>query len=99
MESKEGKWRCLRYSSKSRYLPGRWRVWSPTGSWILFSCWRRNFLVLRSSVSDPKTLNNAIGLFVEDKPDQPRGVLFKLNGSYYGFYGRALWEWLREDQE
>ena len=27
---------------------------------------------------------------------QPRCAIFRLNGSYWGFYDRGLWEWMEE---
>ena len=51
----------------------------------------RSFLI--ESTKDSKAIVEDIGLGSE--PDATAGVIFRLNGSYSGFYYNSLWETLR----
>ena len=53
-------------------------------------------LLVRSPL-EPTTLGTLTGITGEDDDSQV-GVIFKLNGSYHGFYKRELWNWLTENR-
>ena len=57
-----------------------------------------NALLVESEVAKASVLSDL--LEIGDDLDPPRiGVVFKLNGSYSGFYAKDLWSWLEEIQE
>ncbi|MXZ46768.1 MAG: hypothetical protein F4Z08_07255 [Chloroflexi bacterium] len=49
-------------------------------------------------------IGRAIGAYPPDEepteaappPPQPRSIILKLNGAFWGYYGGGLWEWLEE---
>ena len=49
-------------------------------------------MLVRSYADSPQMLTDHIGMS-GDMP-QTTGVVFKLNGSYFGYYRKALWQWL-----
>lgn len=52
-------------------------------------------MVIQSPADDPQALSVWLDLTGESSSPHT-GVLFKLNGSYYGHYYSGLWDWLRE---
>ena len=55
-------------------------------------------LIIRSHAMTPKVISDLIGL--SSGAEQHRtGVVFKLNGSYHGYYQSKLWDWLSENRE
>ena len=50
-------------------------------------------LVVRSYAENPQILSNHFGM-TSDLPKLRSGVVFKLNGSYFGFHDPRLWDWL-----
>lgn len=57
----------------------------------------RVFLV-RSYVSNPNNVSSIAGIGPSKSDDEASrsGVVFRLNGSYYGYYNGRLWDWLAE---
>lgn len=55
-------------------------------------------LVIRSHAAKPKVISDLIG-FLGDQEHPRIGVVFKLNGSYNGYYMSTLWDWLSENRE
>ena len=55
------------------------------------------FLV-HSHIDNPEVLGDMFGMSDDSRPPQI-GVVFKLNGSYSGYYHSDLWEWLAEARE
>ncbi len=54
-------------------------------------------LLVRSYVDNPKVLSDLTGMSSESE-SPPVGVVFKLNGSYHGYYHKDLWDWLAENR-
>lgn len=52
-------------------------------------------LLLRSPIESPVALRDRLDIGMEGH----RGVVFKLNGSYGGFYSASLWDWLKEGRD
>jgi hypothetical protein len=52
-------------------------------------------LAISSYVENPQVLSEHLGM-VGGAADKRVGVVFKLNGSYKGYYRKTLWEWLSE---
>ena len=52
-------------------------------------------VLIRSYIDNPQGLSQQLGM-----PDQPErvGVVLKLNGSYFGYYRKQLWDWLSEQR-
>ena len=55
------------------------------------------FLV-HSQIDSPEILGDMFGMS-DDSGSPQIGVVFKLNGSYSGYYHNDLWEWLAEARE
>ena len=55
-------------------------------------------LLVRSSIENTKDLSAFFDLTGEGD-DPASGVIFKLNGSYYGYYSSSLWDWLAKGRE
>ena len=51
-------------------------------------------LLMLTPIDNPKTIRDLIGI-----GEDSTGAVFKLNGSYSGFYDEKLWEWLRVARE
>ena len=52
-------------------------------------------LIVCLHTSEPSFLAQAFGLYGKG-PDPSLGAVFRLQGSYSGFYHVALWDWLQE---
>lgn len=52
------------------------------------------FLVSDDALAETVSVN--VGIKGDDRVDEARGVVFRLNGAYAGYTKRALWEWLSE---
>ena len=52
-------------------------------------------ILIRSYASNPQQLSDIAG-FGGDDPKKRAGVVFRLNGFYYGFFDKSLWDWLEE---
>ena len=52
-------------------------------------------LVIRTPALAPRVLSDTIG-FGENRRG---GVVFKMNGSYHGYFRKTLWDWLKENTE
>jgi hypothetical protein len=50
-----------------------------------------NILLFQSYVDNPQYLRDPLGIDASTT-----GVLFKLNGSYSGYFSQSLWDWLKE---
>lgn len=51
--------------------------------------------ILKTNISDVEYAREVFSLSAES--DAPRvGAVFKLNGSYSGYYYEPLWDWLKE---
>ncbi len=55
-------------------------------------------LLVRTSIENTKDLSAFFDL-TGDGDDPISGVVFKLNGSYYGYYSSSLWDWLAKGRE
>ena len=55
-------------------------------------------LLVQTPISDPKSLSASFGLSDEAGTSNV-GVVFKLDGSYYGHYYSSLWDWLKKARE
>lgn len=53
---------------------------------------KRAFLVRADSISD--WVADSIGIKSDDRIEGATGVVFRLRGSYAGFFERSVWEWL-----
>ena len=53
-----------------------------------------NTIILRSAIDNPTALSKSLGLSGESDPPNNIGVVFTLNGSYYGYHAQTLWDWL-----
>lgn len=62
----------------------------------LFQLSERDF-VIRSYLSDPKLLAPVVGI-TGDTEGSAVGVVFRLNGSYWGYFDKDLWNWLMEER-
>lgn len=51
-------------------------------------------MLIRSVINSPETLSKLLEL-----SEERSGVVFKMNGSYHGYYFTSLWDWLAEDRE
>ena len=51
-------------------------------------------LVVRSVAHDPAVVSSLARM-----SDERSGVVFRLNGSYQGFFYKSLWDWLKEGRE
>lgn len=52
-------------------------------------------LLIRCHADLPRVVSDSLGM--SDEHSEPVvGVVFKLNGSYFGYYGKDLWDWLAE---
>ena len=59
-----------------------------------------NELLIRAYIDDPTQLGKQFGIQVTPETSSPSlGVVFKLNGSYSGYYYANLWDWLTETRE
>ena len=56
-------------------------------------------LLIQTPIDEAKHLGTFFGLDGEPNDDADVGVIFKLNGSYYGNYFSELWDWLRKARE
>ena len=56
-----------------------------------------NTLLVRGYADNPRMLSLSIGISGEESPPI-LGVVFKLNGSYFGYHYPALWDWLAESR-
>ncbi len=54
-----------------------------------------NALLVSCSAETPRVLSETLGMSSE-RPEPTSGVVFKLNGSYFGYYDSDLWDWLTE---
>ena len=61
----------------------------------LFEIYQLNpqVVVLYARNPMPSTVSSELFDFDSEKP----GVVFKLNGSWAGYYYKDLWEWMKED--
>ena len=50
-----------------------------------------DLVLFQSHVDNPQYLREPLGI-----DDSSAGVLFKLNGSYSGYFSKSLWAWLTE---
>ena len=57
-----------------------------------------NLVLLASPHSSAEHISTAFGFTGESNPERT-GVVFKLNGSYFGYYYSSLWNWLRKARE
>ena len=55
-------------------------------------------LLVRTSIENTKDLSALFDL-AGDGEDPRTGVIFKLNGSYYGYHSSSLWDWLAKGRE
>ena len=55
-------------------------------------------LLVQTPISDPKSLSMSFGLS-DEAGSSNVGVVFKLDGSYYGHYYSSLWDWLKKARE
>ena len=55
------------------------------------------FLVQSNSIAEDVAI--AAGIKGDEKVENARGVVFRLNGSYSGFTKSSLWDWLQQAQE
>ncbi len=55
-------------------------------------------LLVRTSIENTKDLSSFFDLAGEGE-DPTTGVIFKLNGSYYGYHSSSLWDWLAKGRE
>ena len=52
-----------------------------------------NGMLIRCPWDNPQWVSNHLG--ITNEPMGPRvGVVFKLEGSYHGYYNPQLWDWL-----
>ena len=51
-------------------------------------------LLMQTPIDNPQAIRDLLGI-----GEGLTGAVFKLNGSYSGFYDEKLWEWLREARE
>ncbi len=55
-------------------------------------------LLVRSYADSPQQIAQLFGMYgTEEHPHV--GVVLKLEGSYYGYYDSALWDWLGRSRE
>ena len=55
-------------------------------------------LLVRSHADSPQQIAQLLGMYgTEEHPHV--GVVLKLEGSYYGYYHSALWDWLERSRE
>ena len=57
-----------------------------------------NALLVRTATENPQALSDVFGL-ADDEGAAHVGVIFRLNGSYYGHYYESLWDWLKKARE
>ena len=67
----------------------------------LFETYRLDEKVILLWAKNPIPASAPSDLFRMDEPEGPddnavTGVVFKLNGSFAGYYDKGLWKWLRE---
>lgn len=55
-------------------------------------------LLVRTATENPQALSDVFGL-ADDEGSANVGVIFRLNGSYYGHYYASLWDWLKQARE
>ncbi len=55
------------------------------------------FLVQGEGIA--QTVSEAVGIKGDERVEEARGVVFKINHSYSGFASRALWDWLGQAEE
>lgn len=55
------------------------------------------FLVQGDGIA--QSVSEAVGIKGDDRVEDARGVVFKINHSYSGFTSRALWDWLGQAEE
>ncbi len=53
-------------------------------------------LAIRSFAQNPQVLGDYFGM--NDTPPSRSGIVFKLNGAYFGFQESGLWDWLEENR-
>ena len=53
-------------------------------------------MLVRSYASNPQMLAERFGM--SGTTPSTKGVVFKLNGSYFGYYREDLWKWLEESR-
>ena len=52
-------------------------------------------VLIESSVAKAGTLSELLGMTDDSEGQEPlKGVVFKLNGSYGGYWPQSLWDWL-----
>ena len=56
-------------------------------------------VLLRTPLNSPRIIAAHVGMAESDAADPRRGVVLKLNGTYYGYFRKNLWEWLAESRE
>lgn len=56
-------------------------------------------LLVRSPIDDSKYVGAFFGLDGSPNNTDQVGVIFRLNGSYYGNYYTGLWDWLKKARE
>ena len=54
----------------------------------------RDFII-RSDLADPKHVCEIVGITTGDQAESVSGVVFRLNGSHWGYFNKGLWSWLR----
>ena len=56
-----------------------------------------SFLVADDTIAEK--VATTVGIKGDDRIENARGVVFKLNGAYSGYSSRSLWEWLTAAEE
>ena len=56
-----------------------------------------SFLVADDTIAEKVAM--AVGIKGDDRIENARGVVFKLNGAYSGYSSRSLWDWLTFAEE
>lgn len=56
-----------------------------------------SFLVADDAIAEKVAM--AVGIKGDDRIENARGVVFKLNGAYSGHSSRSLWDWLAFAEE
>lgn len=56
-------------------------------------------LLLRSIIETPKGVAAALGMYDEKGAPEHPGVLFALQGSYFGYADDEVWNWLQTARE
>jgi len=55
------------------------------------------FLLQSRKIADAVAVS--VGIKGENRVEDARGVVFKLNSSYAGYSARTLWDWLQQVEE